>query len=367
MREEQAVRASERSDTDSVLAPDRDELTRRYTARAEELNELYRPLTEAVEATLKKKKSGRKLIDETSALVEELKEVAERGISAEERGQFRLALGARLMKHRERHQEQLIEAHAPHARLRPSIEAVAQIVRPELANTTSWVAEASPSGAMLLERKRPDEIEKIGSSQQGLGDPAAFAVCKSPPFTRREDYPISPPTGYAIAESLIDGNLFHGGLILTGIYIPMAAIATSWVGHDFTVPEGLLEFEVTVDYSYDFAGAAFVNGGVAVINEDVAIGADNLDGTFVTSAESVCTMIVPTWAFDHFSRPGSAKVTLTVPRATLGSERTVRVMVGADGHTFAMALGACSDFGGEYDWPSVTVHEICIRATKIRE
>jgi hypothetical protein len=367
MREDMAGKESERSNAESVISSYRDEAASKDTARAEELNELYRPLTEAVEARLKKTKAGRHLLEETGALVTELEEVASRHESSREaHEEVRLALGGRLMSFRERHQEQLIEAHAPHARLRPSVEAVAEIVRPELANTTSWVAEASPSGAMLLERKRTNQPEQVDTSQQGLGDPEPFAACISPPFTRREDYAIAAPPGDAMAESIIDGNLWHGGTVIEGIYIPMASIATSWVGHDFTVPEGLLEFEVSVDYSYTFSGGALVNGGVAVINEDVAIGADNLDGTFTTSAESVCTMIVPTWAADSFFRPGHAKVTLTVPRATLGSERTVRVMVGADGHTFAMALGAISDFGGGYGWPSVTVHEICIRATKLR-
>lgn len=315
MREDTGEKKPERPEVESVVSPDPDEASRQDIARVEELNELYRPLTDAVQAELSKTKSGQKMLAETRSFAEELDEVAGRAPSRDAREQARLAVHGRLMKFRERYGEQLIAAQAPHARLRPSVEAVAQILRPEMANTTTWVSEASPSGAMQLERKRTDRIEEIDTLRQGLGDPTPFMVCIGPPFTRREDYPISPPTGFAIAEAMLDGRLWHGGSIITGLYIPMAAIGNAWVGHDFSVPEGFAQYEVTVDYEYRFSGAAFTILGVSVVNEDVAILVDNRDGTFAKSAESVCTMIVPTFAFDSFYRRGKARVTLPVTRA----------------------------------------------------
>jgi hypothetical protein len=61
---------------------------------------------------------------------------------------------------RERHQQfseryggQLLDAQARHAHLQPSVEAVALILRPDMASQTTWTSETSFLRSMLLQPK----------------------------------------------------------------------------------------------------------------------------------------------------------------------------------------------------------------------
>jgi hypothetical protein len=70
----------------------------------------------------------------------------------------------------DRHGEELLEAQARHAHLQPSVEAVARILRPEIAAQTTWVSETSFLRAMLVQPKASSE--DLGTVRQGLGHPA---------------------------------------------------------------------------------------------------------------------------------------------------------------------------------------------------
>jgi hypothetical protein len=349
-------------------SPQLREAAKQNLARVEELAALYRPLHEAAEAELAKTASGKKLLRETRTLGEELNErhekIAPRKTSDEE--------GRRLADQRReafvhRHQEQLLEAYAPHARLQPPVEAITQLLQPEMASETLWVAETSLHRGMVL-RPKPDhemvlrpkpDPEDLGTIGQGLDDPAPmpgpFQSCLRPDYPWREDYGWAPPIGGALAQAELNGTCVSWGEAI-GLYsIPVTAGANAWVGGDFAVPKGLTDYALAVDYYFDFYQFAFALFGVGVSNLDVAILVDKKDGTPMEKyAESVCCLVVPFAGGDNSYHWGNAKVEHLFRRAT-SDAANVRVLVGADGHGDVWAYSGGAKFSG-----SVEVRSICL-------
>jgi len=327
--------------------------------RVEEVASLYRPLHEAAEAELGKTKSGRRLLRDIPVIAADLGELYKRIGS----GKVPYEEGHRLARQRrdeflERHKERLFDAHAAHARLLPSVEAVTQILRPEMTRETSWVVEAAFLRSMMLQPKL--EMETV---EQGLGDPMPpqpVRTCITPPYQRREEYPLAPIFGEVTqCDAEIDGELHASGYCW--VSPPLNAEATFsavWVGNDFDVPKGINSYAATVDYDWAFSGVAYAVFGVAVVNLDVAILIDKGDGTPPDpSAHSVCLLTVPFAAGDHFGRLGSEKTTIPL-RRVVDTPGKVRVMVGCDGHCCAVAA-----WGGAGFYGHVSVHEICLNST----
>jgi hypothetical protein len=337
-------------------------------ARVEELADLYRPLQEAAEAELAKTASGKRLLRETRALGEELNELQENVAS----GKKPHGEGQRLAEQRRKefldgHQDQFLEAYAPHARLQPPVEAITQLLQPEMASETLWVAETSLHRGMVL-RPKPDhemvlrpkpDPEELGTIGQGLDDPAPmpgpFQSCLRPDYPWREDYGWAPPIGGALAQAELNGTCVSWGEAI-GLYsIPVTAGANAWVGGDFAVPKGLTDYALAVDYYFDFYQFAFALFGVGVSNLDVAILVDKKDGTPMEKyAESVCCLVVPFAGGDHSYHWGNAKVEHFFRRAT-SDAANVRVLVGADGHGDVWAYSGGAKFSG-----SVEVRSICL-------
>jgi hypothetical protein len=349
-------------------SPELREAAEQNSARVEELGGLYRPLHEAAEGELAKTASGKKLLRETRALREELNELHEKiasGKTPDEEGR-RLA-DRRREEFLDRHQEQLLEAYASHARLQPPVEAIAELLQPEMASETLWVAETSLLRGMALRpkpdheivlRPKPDgeELETVG---QGLDDPAPvpgpFRSCLQPDYPWREDYGWAPPIGGALAQAELDGTCVSWGEAW-GLYsIPVTAGANAWVGGDFAVPKRLTDYALAIDYYFDFYQFAFALFGVAVSNLDVAILVDKKDGTPPEKyAESICCLVVPFAGGDFSYHWGNAKVEHWFRRAT-SDAANVRVLVGADGHGDVWAYSGAAKFSG-----SVEVRSICL-------
>jgi hypothetical protein len=356
----------------SKLKPNRSpqlrEAAKQNLARVEELAALYRPLHEAAEAELAKTASGKKLLRETRTLGEELNERHEKiasGKTSDEEGR-RLA-DQRREAFVDRHQEQLLEAYAPHARLQPPVEAMTQLLQPEMPSETLWVAETSLHRGMVLRPKPDQEMvlrpkpdgEELGTVGQGLGDPAPmpgpFQSCLRPDYPWREDYGWAPPIGGALAQAELNGTCVSWGQA-TGLYsIPVTAGANAWVGGDFAVPKGLTDYAVAVDYYFDFYNFGFALFGVAVSNLDVAILVDKKDGTPPEKyAESICCLVVPFAGGDYAYHWGFTKVEHWFRRAT-SEAANVRVLVGSDGHGDVWAYSGGAKFSG-----SVEVRSICL-------
>ena len=335
-------------------------------ARGKELDALYRPLREAGEAELAKTKTGRKLLEQARGFGTELAELYE-SISS---GKTPYEEGHRLARRRreefaERHDEQFREAYAPHVRLQPSVEAVAQILRPEMSSQTAWLSETAFLRSTLLQPKpTPEDLETV---RQRLGDPTPQPVqlCLGPPYTWEHAHSQAPLFGDAFAESKLNGRTqIHATCVSTVLVPASAAVVNAWVGDNFAVPAGIKSYAATVDYSFEFSGFGFALFGVAVASLNVAIKIDKGDGTRIdNSAHSICLMTVPFVAGDHFRRDGRAKVTVFFERAGSTTQiapgsGTVRVMVGADGHCVAVAL-----IGAAFVIGTVRVHEICVNST----
>jgi hypothetical protein len=344
------------------------EASEQNLVRVEELAGLYRPLQEAAEAELAKTASGKKLLRETRALGKELKKLQENIASVKTpHGEGQRLADRRREEFVDQHKEQLLEAYAPHARLQPSVEAIAELLQPEIASETLWVAETSLHRGMVL-RPKPDhemvlrptpDPEGLGTVGQGLGDPAPmpgpFRSCLVPDYPWREDYGWAPPIGGALAQAELNGTCVSWGEAWGFFSIPVTAGANAWVGGDFAVPNGRTDYTLAVDYYFDFSQFAYALFGVAVSNLDVAILVDKKDGTPPEKyAESICCLVVPFAGGDYSFHWGFTKVEHWFRRAT-SDAANVRVLVGADGHGDVWAYSGAAKFSG-----SVEVRSICL-------
>lgn len=336
----------------------------RDVSRAEALEALYRPLRDAGEAELEKTKSGRKLLEEARAFATTLGELYEKSSRSGRKPSddvHRLAR-ERQDEFRKRYGEQFGEAHAPYAHLQPSVESVAQILRPEIASQTTWVAEASFLRSMLLQPKAT--VEDVVAVRQGLGDPAPPAVhsCAIVPYGRREDYLLIPPTtadwqAGVSADETTGRCTIKGACMSTAFFHVEACIASGFVGQDFAVPPGPTKYTTTISYDWNCSGYGFAFIGVAIVNVDLAIVIDKRDGTRETHAREISLLTVPFVAGDGFSHEANG-IKVAIPFTRDGSNGTVRIMVGADGHCTTTALAAYASF-----WGDVRVREICLTST----
>ena len=345
-------------------SPELSKAVEQDVSRAEALDALYRPLREAGEAELQKTKSGRKLLEETHAFGTELGELYDRitsGRTPYEEG-HRLAR-ERQEEFRERYGDQLVEAHARHAHLQPSVEAVALTLRPEMASRTTWVSETSFLRSMLLQPKGAPE--DVGMLRQGLDDPLPPTVqsCFTPPYGRSDAL----QDGFAIINDALPNDAHPdrqrgrasvlGSCCSTLVAHVQARVSSAFVGQDFPVPAGPTSYTTTITYDWHCDGNAAAVLGVAIVNVDLAIVIDKRDGTRETHAREVSLMTVPFAGGDSFWHDANS-VKVTIPFTRDGSNGTVRIMVGADGHCTTVALAAAARFGG-----SVQVREICLSST----
>jgi hypothetical protein len=353
--------------------------------QVEELEALYRPLREAGEAELSKTRSGRALLESTRAHGAELGELYESIAGSK----TPLEAGHRLARRRreeftQKHQEQFLDAYAPHARLQPSVEAVARILRPEETPRTAWVAEARSPGTMLLQPKpvpggehayptqglvpadtvAPDDL---GTVSQGVGDPMApqpVRACLGAPYPLQEEHYVAAPVGFASTGAFPSGRVMADGWAFASPFIPaQATVANAWVAQDFKVPAGITYYTATVDYKYDFFGLTAVGIGLAVISLNVAILIDKGDGRPPTrDAYAINLLIVPAWGNERILRSRSETATVPFGRAgsstqpNVPSNGTVRVWVGTDAHCVGVGLFAYAEFVTTVDVKSVCVN-----------
>jgi hypothetical protein len=357
--------------------PKLDEAEKQELARAQELEELYRPLRDAAEAELQKTKSGRKLLEDMRGFAREFGEpgkgMTDRETPSEEAG---LRLRERLEDFRSSHGDQFVEAHARHAHLQPSVQAVAQLLRPEMATQAVWVSETSPTGSMLLQPKAiPADVRAVGVPEaipadagtitEGLGGPPPPLVhsCATPPFARKDEHVTSaviwdPDRPHAANAFPDQGKTEIGGNCYSTIVIQIDGFFSSaFVGQDFPVPPGPTSYETTISYDWSCSGTGAICLGVAVVNVDLAIVIDKLDGTRETHAREISLFTVPGFGMDWFHHE-SNDASVTIPFTRDGLNGTTRIMVGADGHCITAVWGGFAEFRAE-----AVVREICLTST----
>lgn len=331
-------------------------------SRAEALEALYRPAREAATAELEKKKSGRKLLEEAHTLGTELAELFEGTNSGEvSREEAGLLARERLEQFHKRYGDELVEAQSKHVDLQPSVRAVVEILRPETAGRTTWIAATSPRGSMLLQPKAtPDDVASVG---QGLGEPPPPAVqsCITAPYDLRDNYLIPALNSLGLpGESRADatrGVAFVTSACFAGAPIPVdATSASAFVGHDFAVPPGPTRYDATISYDWDGRGYGSVGIGLLIVNVDLAVVIDKRDGTRETHAREVSLLTIPFFGWDSFHH-STNNARITIPFSRDGSNGTVRIMAGADAHCVALPgfLGAGGGFFAE-----AKVREICL-------
>jgi hypothetical protein len=345
-------------------SPEPSQAVEQGIARGKALDALYRPLREAGEAELQKTKPGRKLLEETRAFGAELGELYKTTMSGKTPSEEGLRLAReRQREFRERYGNQLLEAHARHAHLQPSVEAVALTLRPEMAAQTTWVSETSFLRSMLLQPKAAPE--DAGVVRQGLGEPPPPAVqsCTTPPYGRSYDH----QDGYDVLASDTANEATpdpqRGQAEIAGncwCYPPFNvqfAIKSAFVGQDFPVPAGPTSYTATVSYDWVCTGWGWAAFGVAVVNADLAIVIDKRDGSSpLTYAREVSLLTVPFAGGDGFTHE-AIDVKVTIPFHRDGSNGTVRIMVGADGNCTTVAATA-----GAFFRAIAKVREICINS-----
>jgi hypothetical protein len=335
-------------------------------ARTEELAALYRPLLEAAEAEVSKTKSGRALLENARVLGAELGELYEAIAS----GKTPFEDGHRLARRRrnefrERYEGRIFEAYAPHVRLQPSVEAIAQILAPELPLKTKWVAETAAPGSMLLTPKiDPDDL---GTAGQGLDDPMGpqpVRSCLGPPYPLQDEGTAYGLTAFALSGTLPNtGKLFADGNTWTTPLTPVAvATASAWVGQDFEVPAGIRDYKVTVDYDYHFFGTTIGPWGLGTVSTNLGVLIDKGDGD--PPLRNTHNLHFATGSFwgGGFNPHGSETVTDPIIRSGSStqpepSNGTVRVWVGIDSHCVSIGIFTTSNFQSD-----VTVKSICVNS-----
>ena len=339
-----------------------------HVSRAEAVAALYLPLREATDAELKSTKSGRNLLEEANqfvASVDKLSKGMKNGKTSPEEVDLFVREGQR--QFRERYGEQLLDAQGRHAHLQPSVAAVAQILRPEMAANTIWVSETSPFGSMLLQPKpTPDDL---GTVSQGLDDrrpPPPVQLSSGPPYyDHKEEHFLLPPywndgPPWGAEASVVTGETSAGGRCLTnGLVVHVeAALASAFVCGEFPVPKGPTDYSTTIKYDWSCSGAGTAMLGVTVINVDLAIVIDNLDGTRETHAREVSLFTVPVAGGDSFGHE-SPNATVTIPFKRSGLNGTTRIWAGVDGHCVTVAVaGYC------YFLAKATIREISIEEVR---
>jgi len=333
----------------------------------EKLAELYRPLHDAAEADLALTSSGRKVLKATQGFAAELGQLYE-SIAA---GKTPYEAGHRLAQRRrgefaELYESSLREAYGRNVRLQPSVEAVAQTLRPDTDLKTRWVAESLLGSMLLTPKVVPDER---GTARQGLGDPMSpqpVRLCQGPPYTVEDAHTAYAVTASALAGGLpVAGRVWADGDAWTTPFVPVSvATASSWVAADFKVPAGIRDYSMTVDYHYSFNGRALTVLGVATVSLNVAISIDKGDGRpQERTAHAIHLLTVPVAGGDGFSRAGAETTTRTFRRAgsttqpNEPSNGTVRIWVGVDTHSVAVG-----PFGDAWYDTNVTVDNICLNS-----
>ena len=354
------------------------------SARAEELEALYRPLREAGEAELSKTKSGRALLEKNRTHGEELGELYE-SIAG---GKTPLEAGHRLARQRreefiEKHRQRFLDAYTPHARLQPSVEAVAQILRPEMSPQTGWVAETGSAGSTLLQPKPvlggeqaystqvlvpaatvvPDDL---GTVSRGLDEPMPpqpVRECLGQPFPLQQRRSEAAPVGFASTVASPSGIVMADGWCCGSFFIPVqVTTANAWVAQDFQVPAGIVHYNAAVDYDYSFSGVTAVGVGLAVISLNVAVVIDSGDGSPAKrEAFSIHLLTVPAFGNERIIHSGKGETAkMWFGRGGSSTQKepsngTVRVWVGADGHCVGIGVWSWATFES-----TVTVKNICI-------
>jgi len=341
-------------------APKLRESEKQELARTEELEQLYQPLREAAEAELQKTKSGRKLLEETQALARELSELSE-GKRAGKRSREAddLRMRERLEEFHDRYGAQFADAHARLAHLEPSPAAVARILRPEM-TTQTLLSETSPRGSMLLQPKDTTPAD-AGTVTEGLDAPPLPEVhsCVTPPYGRKEEYMtwalIYGTAPFASSARPDRGKVEIGGNCLSTFLIHIDGFFSSaFVGQDFPVPPGPTDYEATISYDWWGWGGGVAVLGVAIVNVDLAIVIDKLDGTRETHAREVSLMSAPLISGDSFNHVSNGSK-VSIPFKRDGLNGTVRIMVGADGQCTTAAFWADAFFAAY-----LNVNEICL-------
>jgi hypothetical protein len=334
-------------------------------ARVKALEVLYRPLHEAARAELQKTASGCAALEEMNAVGREIDELS-KGISAKKgnRAEVGVQVRERVKKFLAQHGDQLHAAYAKHGILQPSAMAVAQTLRPETAGKTSWVAETSVLGSMLMTPKQLPQ--DVGTVSQGLGGdmPPAVQACVTAPYELggfdfetlnnatvswniNPTYSSSQPVqGYAGVAGEADVNALFGGV--------GTCFGSAFVGHDFDVPPGPTSYTATITYDWQGDGGGFVIFGIGVVSVDLAILIDLRDGTKITEAREVSLLTIPVASgdsFEHFA----TNVSVTIPFTRDGSNGTVRIMAGADAQATVSAVSGSANY-----WTEATIRQICI-------
>jgi len=339
------------------------EAAERNLSRAKAIEALYRPLQEAAQRELQKTESGRKVLAEAHVLGKEIGELS-KGISSGKTTREQAAQRARerLEIFRQRYGDQFLAARAQQAYLQPSVEAVAQILCPEIAERTTWVSETSFLGAMLLQPKKAPQ--DVGTVSQGLGGdpPPNVQTCVVPPYERDEEYLLAAAFSEGYFPTLAISQPDQGTVwaaaevdVLPFLSVP-SSLASAFVGHDFAVPPGPTSYKATISYDVRCRGSGWAAFGVAIANVDLAIVIDKRDGTREIIPREISLLVVPVIGGDSFIHDAQ-DVSVTIPFTRDGSNGTVRIMVGADGQaTVVSSIG----LGGATFSLQATVHQICL-------
>lgn len=330
-------------------------------ARIEELHELFRELREGGDGELAKTASGRRQLKRRDALATELRELHKQVAN----GETSYYEGERVSRDlrngfRSKYRQEYLEAYARHVRLQPSVEAVAEILHPDIAAVTAWVSETAYLEALLLQPKHasPDETS---TTSQGLRDPTEFRFCMYPPFPLVEADPdvIGETFGVTkiVNKAVSNGEVFALAASLSEFGIGDSEATQALVGGKVDFPAGVNTYTVSIRFDFDWATSAWAVLGAAASGADLLIRTRQAFDPEQETTSPFSTFVSPVPWGKGFSSSGSSTLVLPFSRNTSAAD-PIRVMVGVSAHAEAYAFAASSVAAAE-----MMISEICIQGT----
>ena len=319
-------------------------------------------LCEAGDGELAKTASGRRQLKRRDALATELRDLHERVA----RGETSFYEGQRMSQDlrngfRSKYRAEYLDAYARHVRLQPSVEAVADVLHPDIAAGTAWVSETAYLEALLLQPKHAPP-DATSTKSQGIDDPTAFRFCLFPPFPLTEQDPdVVGDTGGAgvkiMATAIPGGSIFVSATAYSELGIGDSEAAQALVGGKVDFPDGVSTYTVSIKFHFDWGTSSWAVFGAAACGADLLIRTRQAVDPEEETTSPFSTSLSPVIWGKGASLSGDA--TLTLPfRRNASAAGSVRVMVGGSAHAEAYAVVASATAAAD-----MSIHEICIQGT----
>lgn len=339
--------------------PDADGDSSRTAVDLDKLEQLFRPVHDAVMESLQTTVPGRTILAAREGLDRALGEIDDRELSGDLDGRVaRYEKTALLDEFQQEHERELLGAASDHAELIPSAETLLQIARPFGDESwRQWIFEVVPLRGILL---RPPKAADTTPAPQGMSTPTPprpIYFCITHPYSVGRTH----EDGSAVASDWsLNADKFHGDLNAEpAVWSPGSLSGYALVGEEgINLDAGLYDYELEVAIDYEYSASCWTFMSVAGTGVDFRVEVDNADGSPITVSYT-SMFSLHSYVVGGIGGHESGTKTLTVPFHVDGSARKISMLAGVDYH-----CEAGGSPGSGYAGVNVTgtVKDICLRS-----